>query len=602
MNNNFTNNKINEIRQQANIVDIIGKYINVIQKGKNYVAVCPFHDDTNPSLSISKDKQIFKCFVCNENGNVFSFVQKYKKIPFLNAVKEVADYVGIDFQLTNSSTSVDHTTIKNKTLYDIVKDTMQFYKISLASSAEVNDYCTKRSLTPKILDEFNIGFSPDSNKLIKFLLAKGYKKEDIFKSGVAIEHNGELYDRFANRLMFPITDLNGNVVAFSGRIINKSDAAKYVNSPESEIFIKGNTLYNYALALPYIKKEKKIYICEGFMDCIALHRVGILNCIALMGTAFTKEHLKIFNNLKAEIILTLDGDNPGNINANKLANELLSIGLNVKVVFSYNDVKDLDEFYVKYGDLALVKHLQNNAMDAFDFNFYLANKLKTLENNEDKKAFLRKMCQIIAKMDNEDKDIYINKIHDQLGFSLTTIKAAVDAFKTKEKIPIIKEVKEYQKINKYQDLQIRLLIQMLDSKEAIEIFIDNLVYLEDDAYRKIAFMISEYYKENKDNFDLNCLVADLFTKVSTDFNDDIKLKDALNLIDKNKDKYPQYNKESFKDLIYEITEIIPLEKKLKKISDEIKFADSIEKKTDYINQSIAIKRQLDEKIKKKNGR
>ena len=252
--------------------------------------------------------------------------------------------------------------------------------------------------------------------------------------------------------------------------------------------------------------------------------------------------------------------------------------------------------------MALVKHLQNNAMDAFDFNFYLANKLKTLENNEDKKAFLRKMCQIIAKMDNEDKDIYINKIHDQLGFSLTTIKAAVDAFKTKEKIPIIKEVKEYQKINKYQDLQIRLLIQMLDSKEAIEIFIDNLVYLEDDAYRKIAFMISEYYKENKDNFDLNCLVADLFTKVSTDFNDDIKLKDALNLIDKNKDKYPQYNKESFKDLIYEITEIIPLEKKLKKISDEIKFADSIEKKTDYINQSIAIKRQLDEKIKKKNGR
>lgn len=596
MSNNLTE-KINEIRQQADIVDIISRYISVIKKGRNYVAVCPFHDDTNPSLSISRDKQIFKCFVCNEKGNVFSFVEKYKKIPYMNAVKEVADLVGIDFKEKTTTTN-ETINVKHKVLYDIIKDSMLFYKNSFASSIEANTYCQNRNITLKIIEDFNIGYSPDSYKLIQYLLTKGYKKEDIYNSGVALENNGELKDRFANRLIFPITDINGHVVAFSGRIISKVDMAKYVNSPETPIFIKGHTLYNYAKALPFIKKEKKIYICEGFMDCIALNRIGLANSIALMGTAFTKEHLKIFKFLNAEIILTLDGDNPGNINANKLANELLDLNLNVKVVSSYKDVKDLDEFYVKYSPEELLTHLKNSAIPAFDFNFVLAKKLGNLDNNENKKAFLRKMCQIIATMSNEDKDIYINKLHDELNFSLATINSVISSFKVNNNKTIIEEVKDYKNLTKYQELQIRILSQMLDSKEAIEIFIDNLVYLEDEAYRKIALMISEYYKDNKDNFDLNFLVADLFTKVSTEFNDDETLKNALILIDKSKEKYPQYSKESFNDLIYEVNEIVPLEKKLKKISDDLKYADSIEKKNEYIQQSIALRRQLDDKRKK----
>ncbi len=217
MDNNL-NEKINAIRQEADIVDIVSRHISVSKKGKNYFAICPFHNDTNPSLSISKDKQIFKCFVCNEAGNVFSFISKYKKIPYMKAVKEVADIVGIDFKLAQEK-QTEVLDIKTKVLYDILNDSMMFYKNSLLSSEQAIEYCQNRDLNQKVIQDFNIGYSPDFDKLIQYLLVKGYKKEDIFRSGVAIENNGELKDRFAHRLIFPITNLNGKVVAFSGRII-----------------------------------------------------------------------------------------------------------------------------------------------------------------------------------------------------------------------------------------------------------------------------------------------------------------------------------------------------------------------------------------------
>ena len=594
------NDKINEIRQQADIVDIVSRHINVVKKGKNFFAICPFHNDTNPSLSISKDKQIFKCFVCNEAGNVFTFIQKHKKIPYMKAVKEVADIVGIDFNFSEPK-QTEVVNLKQKVLYDILRDATLFYKNSLFANEEAYMYCQSRQLTQEIIDNFSIGYSPDFDKLISYLIAKGYKKDDIYRSGVAIEVDGQLKDRFANRLVFPITDLNGKVVAFSGRIIAKSDMAKYVNSPETEIFIKGNTLYNYFFALDYIKKEKKMYVCEGFMDCIALSKANINNAVALMGTAFTKEHLKVFKYLGVEIILALDGDNPGNINANKLANELLDLDVNVKVIPHYQDVKDIDEYLSKYGVNELNAHLNSNVINAFDFNFYVASKLEELENNENKKKFLKKMCHKISKMSMEDIDIYSNKLHKELGFSLTTINTLINSYKSETKEEVVKTVKKYQKLTKYQDLQIRILSQMLDSAEAIEIFIESLVYLQNESYRKMALLIGEYYKENKDSFNMEHLVADLFTKVSTDFADDEELMKTLTFIDDSKEKYPSYNKASFEDLLFEIQEIAPLEERLEQINEEIKFANSTMEKSDYIRNALSLKQLIAEKRAKKMG-
>ena len=170
---NSLNEKINEIRQQADIVDIVSRHINVVRKGKNHFAICPFHNDTNPSLSISKDKQIFKCFVCNEAGNVFTFIQKYKKIPYMRAVKEVADIVGIDFKLAEPK-QTEVVNIKTKVLYDILKDTTSFYRNALISNEQALQYCIDRDITPSIMEHFNIGYSPDFDKLISYLIAKGF--------------------------------------------------------------------------------------------------------------------------------------------------------------------------------------------------------------------------------------------------------------------------------------------------------------------------------------------------------------------------------------------------------------------------------------------
>ena len=388
---NSTLEKINEIRKQADIVDIISRHINVIRKGKSFTAICPFHNDTNPSLSISRDKQIFKCFVCNTGGNVFSFVSKYRHIPYMSAVKEVADMVGAEFELKEAKKEKIIDTRK-KVLFDIAKEATNFYKNSLVGSKEAIEYAKDRNLDNKILQDFNIGYSPDFDKIIQYLEAKGFTKNDIFRSGIAVESDGKLKDRFARRLIFPITDLDGNIVGFSGRIIEQSDMAKYVNSPESDIFIKGNTLYNYYQALPEIKNQRKMYICEGFMDCIAMHRSGIQNTIALMGTAFTKEHLKIFKYLGVSITLCLDGDNPGISNANKLANELIEQNVSVNVIPGYEDVKDLGEYFDKYGPEKLQEYIKNSEMSPFDFEFFVAKKTNNLENNENKKEFLKKMC------------------------------------------------------------------------------------------------------------------------------------------------------------------------------------------------------------------
>lgn len=595
---NNTIEKINEIRQQADIVDIISRHISVTRKGKNFFAICPFHNDTNPSMSISKEKQIYKCFVCNAAGNVFTFIQKYKKIPYMQAVKEVADLVGIEFNLANKKKD-EIINVKDKVLFDILSDATTFYKNSLFASKKAIEYCQNRELDQKTISDFNIGYSPDGTKLPTFLENKGYKKEDIFRSGLVIDTDGELIDRFANRLIFPISDLNGKIIAYSGRIIEKSEMAKYVNSPETEIFIKGKTLYNYANALPFIKQTKCMYICEGFMDCIALYKAGLKNAVALMGTAFTSEHLKVIKYLGVEVILCLDGDNPGNINANKLANELLNLDIDVKVIPNYKDVKDLDEFLTKYGGEALVLHLNEVKMNAFDFNFYVASKLNELESNESKKNFLKKMCKQIAKMNNEDIDLYVDKLHKELGFSTSTINQLLQKEKNENNVSPVNEIKKYVKFSKNEDLQLRVLTQMLDSKEAIEIFINSVVYLKNDGYRKLAFLISDYYKDNKDTFNSDYMIADLFTKVSTDFQDDDSLIKALSYIDENKDNYPTFSKRYFNDLIYEINEITPLEEELERVTEDLKYANTTAQMNEYIKKALELKQKI---ASKRNGK
>ncbi len=297
---------IRKIKESNDIVEVIGYYLSLTPKGKNYFSVCPFHDDHSPSMSISPDKQIYRCFVCGANGNVITFVKDYLKVSFLEALDILSKRANLNLKLNINEP--DNSPYKES--YDIYKLALSYYKNNLntKSGEEARKYLEERNLTKETIDYFDIGLSLKSG--LSSSLAKTYNKDKLIALGLARE---DLSDLFTNRIMFTIRDNHGFPVAFSARTYqNLPGEPKYINSRETEIFKKGKVLYNFYRAKDYIRKEREVIINEGFMEVIRLHTIGIDNAVALMGTSFTTDHLEIIKNLKVKVVLNLDQDHDSN--------------------------------------------------------------------------------------------------------------------------------------------------------------------------------------------------------------------------------------------------------------------------------------------------
>ena len=279
---------VNKIRKSNDIVDVISSYIDLVPKGKNYFGVCPFHDDHSPSMSVSREKQIYRCFTCGASGNVLTFVMNYENIGFVDALKKLGDKVGIHLDIKSRQKDS-----KYSEFYDIYKLSTNFYKNNLNSplGEEARKYLNSRKITEDMIKTFDIGLS--LNDSLSKMLVKKYDSKKLIDIGLSHEYNGKIADLFLNRIMFPIKDLFGNVVAYSGRKYDNSDAPKYINTKETVIFKKGNVLYNYFSALEEIRRKKEIIICEGFMEVIRLYSIGVKNVVALMGTSFTNNQLEV---------------------------------------------------------------------------------------------------------------------------------------------------------------------------------------------------------------------------------------------------------------------------------------------------------------------
>ena len=364
---------IEEIKNKANIVDVISRYINVIKKGNNYLAICPFHGDTNPSMNISVEKQIYKCFSCGAGGNVFTFVSEYEKIGFLDAVVKVASYVGYDLSKYNVQETRKEDPQKIK-LMELIRDTADFYNYTLINTNNSGyEYLKSRGITSEVIEHFKLGYSgEDSNKLLKYLNQKGYTVDDIVKAGIGLSNNG-FKDRFYGRVIFPITDLNGNIVAFSGRRINDDKTSKYINSNENILFNKSECLYNFYEAKPYILQHKSVYIVEGFMDAIALYKANVKNVVATMGVNLSKQHIRALERLGCKVILSLDGDEAGQSSMFKLVEALKETDLSVEVTGVSNGGKDLDELYNTSGEQGVRNFLENTySINEFKLEYKLS--------------------------------------------------------------------------------------------------------------------------------------------------------------------------------------------------------------------------------------
>lgn len=519
-----------DIKSKVNIVDVISEYLPVEQKGKNYFAICPFHDDHNPSMSISPEKQIYTCFVCGASGNVFNFVANYEKVSFVSAVKKVAQKAGINLDINVKDDYKPQDTKYDK-YYKMFDITNKYYQNNIKSvyGKKAIEYLHNRKIDDDIINEFEIGLSMNDNNVSKLLEKKGYDVNELIDIGLCGKKDNFIYDIFRNRIMFPLYNLDGKPVGFSGRIYNGEKDSKYVNSKESIIFKKGNLLYNYHRALSHAREKHQIIVVEGFMDVIRLYTIGIKNVVATMGTAITKEHANLLMKLSKNIVLCFDGDKAGEKATISALDALEKIGITPKIIRLEDDL-DPDDYIIKKGSDAYLTHL-NNPMSSVVFKINIDKSKTNFNDYNEISTYLKNVSKELEKID--DKVVYeltVNKLSKETGVSCDTINDMVKSM-PKNEIKVITKRTSLEK-DKYQKAEEYLVHYMLRNVDAVLIYQNNVSYLNDPILSKIAMQILEFYEINRY---INITDFTVFLEDKTDLIeksliiDDLKLPDEVNV-------------------------------------------------------------------------
>ena len=499
------------IRKANDIIEVISSYLPLTKKGKNYFGVCPFHDDTNHSMSVSSDKQIYKCFSCGASGNVITFVMDYENVDFKEALSILAKRAGIDFKGNNIKSTNQYD--KYYKMYDLALKLYQ-NNINSSLSKEAINYLENRSISKDIIKEFKIGLALDKNTLTSILTKKGYSTLEIEKYGLGNGYN----DLYSNRIMFPLFDTNNKVVGFSGRIYNTSSDSKYINTKETPIFKKGELLYNYYQAKEFVRLSKNVILVEGFMDVIRLYTVGIKNVVALMGTALTKNQISLIKRLSSNIYLCLDGDSAGKKAMLSVGNDLINSSCNVYVI-SLEDGYDPDEYILKFGKDKFLS-LYENASIFSEYKLYHMRDGFNLSNIDDKSNYINSVLSEVSKEKDEIKrEFVLKKLSNEFEIDIDILKNNLKKFEKYSKIePLKKEEKLVQKIDKYKKATYGILYAMLNSYEKTKIYKRKLNYLPTKEARFLANEIIYAYRQNQ-----SLSLADFITSLN-------EKEDMLNLL------------------------------------------------------------------------
>lgn len=566
---------IDEVKSKNDIVDIIGSYINLNDKNK---ALCPFHNDHSPSFSVHPDKQIYKCFSCGESGNVITFVEKFLGISFQEAVKLLADKSGIKLNI-----STPKKTTRFDKYYEITDTANKYFKNNIFSNdgQKALKYLSDRLVDKQIINEFNIGLS--TNNKLHEILAKKYNLEDLLKIDIVREVDNKIYDTFQNKIMFPIIDEDNNVVGFSGRKYLKNDLedkqlSKYVNSRETDIFIKSKIFYNINNALPNIKKSKEIIITEGFMDTIRMVSIGYNNTVALMGTAFTKEHLDKIIKYKCKVVLNLDQDNAGVLGTISIGDELIKNNIDVSVIV-FDDYKDSDEYIINKGKDAF-DIAYKNRISFIDFKLNYLKSNKNMKDSTDISKYINEAIKSLNEIDDDIlKELKIKELSREFGIDESVIK-------NKIKISSKKEVKKEEKFtkkryDKYDISEIRILYLMLNYDDVILYFENGLGYLIHDNMMALAYKIVEF-RNDYGYFNYS------------DFIDYISDNESLNETVKeimryhNEDEYTESELEDYFDTIKEYS----VKKRINELKREMNETLDVNKKIELANKINKINKEV----------
>ena len=516
---------VKEIKQRADIVDVISYYLSSVQKkGKGYVAVCPFHDDHDPSMQISKDRQTFHCFVCQTGGDVFTFVQKYDKCSFEEAVRKVCDIIGFDDPRLHKQVYTKKIDENLVPVYNCINELQKYYVYALATEEGqiAREYLEKRKISPEQAAKFGLGYALKDGKMtIEYLKAKGFSLKNIENTGIAIAQTAGMSDNNQGRLIFPIKDSNGQVCGFSARkIVEDPEAPKYVNSPETVIFTKGKILYNYHLAKQTAKHDGYIYVVEGFMDVFAFDTIGITSCVALMSTKLTQQHIELLRKLGVEIRICLDGDKPGQSAMMRLMAQLDEAHLPYRLVSMPGEIRDPDEILKQDGEDKLKVYV-NTLVDPFNFALNYYQNISPLSTIEDKKKVIHHFMPMIASLkDKLVQDDYIFKLSEATGFSAGAIRNFLQDFKNRKDSPAVALTNVNAEINTSLNLKkisrdIRrltlaertVLDLMFVSDEAIKFYEKDIKYFYNEIYRTIANFVVEQFKTSG-SFDFSTMLTE----------------------------------------------------------------------------------------------
>jgi len=420
----YSDELIEDVRQSNDVVDIISQYVHLTRKGRNYFGLCPFHNEKSPSFSVSPDRQIFHCFGCGVGGNVYTFLMKIEGITFKESLEQLAERANIQLPTLQSNADTAKEELKSK-VYKVNEFTAEFYHQNLykPTAKIAQEYVKQRKMNRETLEAYRIGFSGKFDELYKALKAQGFGEQEILESGLVNKNdNGTYIDRYRNRLMFPICDVRGKVIAFGGRVLDDSKP-KYINSPENIVYSKGRHLFGLNVAKKY--STKKIIIVEGYMDVISLHQRGISNVVGALGTALTEQQGWLLRKSTEQVVLGFDADGAGQTAVARSMDILQKMGCDMRVL-QIDGAKDPDEFIVKFGE-GRFKLAVDNAISLVEFKVKNLKKELNLENTGDKIKFLNEIAKILSKIENTmEREIYIEKIAKGYNISKEAIYGEVN--------------------------------------------------------------------------------------------------------------------------------------------------------------------------------
>ena len=558
---------LNEVRQSNDIVDVISQYVHLKRSGRNYFGLCPFHNEKSPSFSVSPDKQIFHCFGCGVGGNVITFVSQIEGLNFVETVQMLAERANIQLPTLQNNGDTQREILKDK-VYKVNEFTAEYYHQNLykPQAKMAQEYVKKRQLTNETLKSFRIGFSGKFDQLYQELKKQGFQEQEILESGLVNKNErGQYIDRYRNRLMFPICDARGRVIAFGGRVLDDSKP-KYINSPENVVYSKGRHLFGLNVA----KKgdTKKILIVEGYMDVISLHQRGITNVVASLGTALTEQQGWLLRKNSEQIILSFDSDEAG-IKAKLRSIEILqNMGCDLRVL-QLEGAKDPDEYILKYGNMRF-QNAVDKAFSVVEFKVKILKKELDLDNTNDKIKFLNEIAKLISKVDNTmEREVYIEKIAKEYDISKEAIYAEVNKLTYKndksEKIlekakPVVVHKKEETKeiseaIKKRENTIISILLT--GDLSIFEIIKQNIKPedFQDEINKEIAKKLYEEFEKGNSNINgiIDNLDQEQQNQITMIMAEDYEIEDLEKAID---DIIQAYKRDKLNNRKLEILELL----------------------------------------------